>query len=107
MPLVHNHCGGFVSFWGKCDKCNKRWNFLAFWLNPNVQKQVKFKRASSDDIARKIADRQAKGSYSKWADKLPGVGAIASALPHWPRKVRIAVVLGVVIVIVLLVVFLS
>jgi ribosomal protein L32E len=107
MPLVHNHCGGFISGLGKCDKCNKRWNPIVFWLNPNVQKQVKFKRASSDDIAKKIADRQAKGSYSKWADNIPGVGAIASALPHWPRKVRIAVVLGLVAVIVLLVVFLS
>jgi hypothetical protein len=107
VPLVHKHCGGFVSGWGRCDKCGKHWNFLAFWLNPKVQNNVQFKRASSEDISRKISARQSKGSYSKWADNLPGVGAIASVLPHWPRKVRIAVVLGVVIVIVLLVVFLS
>ena len=107
MPLVHKHCGGYVSGWGHCAKCGKHWNFLVFWLNPNVQKNVQFRRSSPADVAKKIAERQAKGSYSKWADKVPGAGAVASVLPHWPRKVRIAVTVAFVIAVVLLIVFLG
>ena len=105
MPLIHKHCGGFISGWGRCDKCGKHWNFLVFWLNPAVQKNVQYKKASSEDIVRKIAERRSKGSYATWADKLPGVGAIASVLPHWPRKVRITVTLALLVAVILLIIF--
>jgi hypothetical protein len=105
MPYIHNHCGGFVStVTCKCDKCGKKWNFLNFWLNfPSMHKQVISVPANRADIARKLA----KGTYANWADRLPGVGAVASVLPKWKRKYRIAVALCLVIAITLLVVFLS
>mgnify|MGYP001767718955 CR=1 FL=1 len=108
MPYIHNHCGGFVSaLTCRCDKCGKRWNFFKFWLDYwGMRKQVIMVPATRADVARKIAERHSKSSYSGWADKLPGVGLVASVLPNWPRKVRIAVVLGIVILIVLLVVLL-
>jgi hypothetical protein len=108
MPLVHKHCGGFVSsITCKCNKCGKKWNPLNFWFNPTISwNEIQNKRMSKEEIASRIASRHKKTQYASWADKLPGVGTVASMLPNWPRKVRIAVVLGLITAIVLLVVLL-
>lgn len=71
-----------------------------------MRKQVVSVSPNRADVARKLAERHSKASYASWADKLPGVGAVASVLPNWPRKVRIAVVLSIIVAIVLLVVLL-
>jgi hypothetical protein len=92
MPIIeHKHCGGFVSQkTGKCDKCGRRWNLVNLWFNPGLfRKQLQIVHASRADIARKMVERHKKSSYASWADRLPGVGAVASALPNWSRKTRI------------------
>jgi hypothetical protein len=109
MPFVHDHCGGLVSAKTcKCDKCGKKWNWFKFWFDfPGMRKQVIGVPATRADVAKKLAKKHEKAGYATWADKLPGVGAVASVLPKWKRKYRIAFVLCLVTVIVLLVVFLS
>ncbi len=102
--FVHKHCGGFVSSWGHCEKCGKRWNPIGFWLNPNIAKQVQAAHLTKEEVAKKLAERHKKTTYAGWADRLPGVGAVASALPNWPRWVRILVLLVLIAGIALLIV---
>ena len=108
MPYIHKHCGGFVSaLTCKCDKCGKRWGFFTFWFNFwRMKKDIQSVSPTKADVARKLAKRHERVKYAGWADRLPGVGAVASVLPNWPRWVRILVVLTVVAVIVCLFVFL-
>lgn len=92
----------------KCDKCGKKWNFLNFWFNfPSMHKQINNVSASRSDMVRKLAYQQKKGKVAKWGDRVPGVNAVVSILPNWPRWARILVTLVVVTSIVLLVVFLN
>jgi RNA polymerase subunit RPABC4/transcription elongation factor Spt4 len=109
MPYIHDHCGGFVSaLTCKCDKCGKKWNWFKFWFDfRGMRKHVIIVSPNKADIARKLAKRHEKAAYAGWADRLPGVGAVASALPNWPRWARILTLVTVVAVVVLLIVFLS
>lgn len=108
MPYIHNHCGGLVSEKTcKCQKCGKKWNWFKFWFDyPGMRNQVTVRHLTKEEFAKKLAQKHGKSGYASWADRLPGVGTVASMLPNWPRKVRIAVVLGLITAIVLLVVLL-
>lgn len=63
----------------KCLKCGRRWNRISFLLDPNGIRPVRI-------ISRKSSKPT---TYSSWADKLPGPGLVAGALPNWPRWARL------------------
>jgi hypothetical protein len=104
MAFVHKHCGGLIQeLWTKpnCIKCKKSWNPAVFWLDFfHMRSQVQSIYLTKEQMEKKLAQRHKKGDYASWADKLPGVGPIASILPHWSRRTRILVVLMIVIVLV-------
>jgi len=104
MAFIHKHCGGLVdSTFTKphCTKCKRKWNPILFWFDfYHMRSQVQSVYLTKEQMEKKLAQRHKKGDYASWADKLPGVGAIASILPKWSRRTRILVVLMIVIVIV-------
>lgn len=97
MPYYHKKDGGKISLWGRrCEKCGERWSIMAWFQYPPPSDMTKF-----------IVERKEKKptDYSKWANKLPGVGVVAGLLPNWPRWARITSVCIFVLVIVCLFLF--
>ncbi len=84
MEFTHNNCGGRIDT-GKrtCLRCKRHWNILAFQFNTSIT-MIQPTRGERERIRKmKVSDTP------KWADRLPGVGAVANFLPNWPRWARL------------------
>jgi len=104
MKFIHSKCGGDIDIKTKtCTRCKKHWNWFTWWMTATEIRPI------AEMPTQKVGDRVhrvQRKRYASWGDKLPGVGAIASRLPNWPRWARIVstlVVIGIVVAIVLLV----
>lgn len=102
MAYAHKHCGGYISMSKRrCTKCGKKWTFFKFWLDPTLaKKHIQIVPETQEKFQEKLANRHTKGSYSSWADRLPGVGTVASILPRWPKWARITTVVVILLIIV-------
>ncbi len=99
MSYYHKKDNGKIGLWNrKCSKCGKTWPISAW-----------FKYPAPSDMTKFIIETKEKKftTYSKWADKLPGVGAIAELLPDWPRWARILVTVILVVVVACLIIFIT
>ena len=83
MQFYHNKCTGEIDVKGRrCKRCGKRWDPVAFLFATDI-------RPIRTQIVRPTFKKSDGKQYSAWANKLPGVGQVASLLPKWPRWARI------------------
>ncbi|MBA7679117.1 hypothetical protein ES703_87400 [subsurface metagenome] len=99
MEYLHTRCGGLIDIKTRtCLKCKKHWGWLAFRFTLSEIRLVPATMAKNKPRALRIKPGTA--SYSKWGDRIPGVGAIASRLPSWPRWARILVTVAFILVVI-------
>ena len=91
MKFIHTKCGGYIDVKTRtCTKCKKKWNWLTWMITATEIRPI------AEIPTQKVGDRvvrlgHTRKQYASWADRLHGVGAIASRLPNWPRWTRILV----------------
>ena len=87
MEFYHTVCGGSIDTKSRsCLKCKKRWSWFSFKFTLTEIRPIPATLAKEKPKALRI--KPGTTSYAKWGDKVPGVGAIASRLPNWPRWAR-------------------
>lgn len=109
MEYIHTKCGGLIEAKTRtCTRCHKHWNLLAWWTTVTEIRPVPEKQDRPKGIPyRKDAGMEpTRKQYSKWGDAIPGVSALASRLPNWPRWSRLLtslIFVGIVIVVIWLI----
>jgi len=91
MPYYHRGCNGVVPMKIpiKCKHCGKKWPAHTMFA-PKPPKDMYFamqpKHLPKGDT-----------KYAKWGDNIPGVSAVASHLPNWPRWARVLAGSGIIV----------
>jgi hypothetical protein len=103
MPYHHKKCNGIIKWYPplpippRCTKCGKRWNPLVLYGKPPKDMTFQVPEIKTPQV------KKGKTSYMSWADNFPVAAMIASHLPNWPRPVRIAAFIGLLIIAILLI----
>lgn len=94
MKYIHQTCGGLIDTKTRtCTKCHKKWTWLAWWMTATEIRPIPepSKKAKGVTYRKGTGVKPTRMQYAEWGNKIPGVGAIASRLPNWPRWARILV----------------
>lgn len=95
MPYYHIKCNGKISILRrKCNKCGKKWPFMALLRYPQPS-----------DITKHAWGEKKPTTYAKWADKYPFVNVIARLLPNWPKWARILSTSIIILIVILVFIY--
>lgn len=106
MRFQHVGCGGEIDVKNRqCTRCKKKWNPIAFRLDPtSIRPLIVGGRPAPDkDKIDKLNTSIRKANYAKWAEKVPGATILPRLLPKWPRWTRILTTAVFVVVVVLVI----
>lgn len=98
MRFQHVNCGGEIDVKNRqCTRCKKRWNLVAFRLDPvSIRpmfgpdgKLTPDKTKMRTTREKPWSEQPTRKQYAKWAEKIPGATILPRLLPKWPRWARI------------------